>query len=97
MNRNNVPSLEGMLFEYNILNGLADITIKRIEGGEKLPEYIYKTVVIPTRAYIIIAKKYFPNELNSKIATLKGKAEKLKELYNYAKNDIAAIDFKQTS
>lgn len=76
------PSLDKLIFEYCIIKGGINLSKRRIEGQSKLPSYIFKTLSVLTRAYILTALKYFPSNLKNRTEILRRELNELKDMYH---------------
>lgn len=83
MNEINVPTLENLIYEHSILSGGLKLATKRLDGGENIQDYIYKTLVVVTRAYLMVAKKEFPIELERERYSLREQLIEFKNKYDF--------------
>lgn len=82
MNEINAPTLENLIYEHSVLSGGLKLATKRLDGGEKLQDYIYKTLVVVTRAYLMVAKKEFPTELEKERYCLREQLTEFRNKYD---------------
>ena len=79
------PDFAKLLFEYHVLDGGIELAQRRLNIGQKLPEHMYKTIYVLTRAYINIANDFYPDDLGEQTAHLRISLDGLKDLYHSKK------------
>jgi hypothetical protein len=81
------PELNKLIFEYGVLDGGIELAKRRLNNGQKLPEHMYKTIYVLTRAYIKIANEYYPEDLCEQAGILGKRLDGLKSLYHSKRTD----------
>jgi len=76
-----VPSLDTLVIEYDLIKGGIELAKSRIKKQAKLPDYMFKTLSVITRAYILTALKDYPSDLKNQTEVLRIELDKLKNMF----------------
>jgi len=80
------PPLDNLISEYSFIKEGIELAKKRIEGQLKLPDYMFKTLSVLTRAYILTACTYYPSDLKHQKKVLEKGLNDLKTMFKNQQN-----------
>ncbi|MFH1682358.1 MAG: hypothetical protein ABIA37_01040 [Candidatus Woesearchaeota archaeon] len=75
------PSLEHMLFEHMVVEGLLTLAELRIKRGVRIPSYMLKTITNFSEAYLCVIRENFPEEMAEHYSLIEKKLDSFLELY----------------
>ena len=75
------PTLEHMLFEHTVVEGLLNLAELRIKRGVRIPSYMLKTINNFSEAYLYVIRDNFPEEMAEHYRSIEKKLDGFLELY----------------
>jgi hypothetical protein len=88
--RDAIPTLEELADEFSFVEEAVRRATERMRRGNSLPDYIYKTVVLLTKAYTCTVRTYYPESMVEGINKMRQDLREFREMYaGYTEKRVA--------
>tara|TARA_Y100000310_G_scaffold242148_1_gene246301 strand:- start:539 stop:787 length:249 start_codon:yes stop_codon:yes gene_type:complete len=75
------PSLDRLIMESHFIEMGIELAKQRIQRKQSIPDYMYRSIRMLKTAYVLSARRHYPDELANRVEDLQTRFDELKEMY----------------